>query len=84
MVCGKGLVPLSSPHRTVFVRRNSTNSATASCPPGQYLFCGGFQRTNFTTPFLTYGGNYITESQGDLADRLAGHRRTPPAGMVAS
>ena len=63
VVCGRGLVPLSSPHRTVFVRRNSTNSATASCPPGQYLFAGGFQRTNFTTPFLTYGGNYITESR---------------------
>jgi hypothetical protein len=63
VVCGRGLVPLSSPHRTVFVRRNSTNTATASCPAGQYLFGGGFQRTNFTTPFRTYGGNYITESR---------------------
>jgi hypothetical protein len=63
VVCGRGLVPMSSPHRTVFVRRNTTNSAVASCPPGQYLFGGGFQRTNFTTPFRTYGGNYITESR---------------------
>ncbi|HEY7121623.1 MAG TPA: hypothetical protein VH329_03595 [Solirubrobacterales bacterium] len=63
VVCGRGLVPLSSPHRTVFVRRNETNTATASCPPGQYLFGGGFQRTNYTTPFRTYGGNYITESR---------------------
>jgi hypothetical protein len=63
VVCSRGLVPLSSPHRTVFVPRNSTNTATASCPAGQYLFAGGFQRTNFTTPFRTYGGNYITESR---------------------
>lgn len=63
VVCGRGLVPFSSPHRTVFVRRNSANTATAACPPGQLLFGGGFQRTNFTTPFWTYGGNYITESR---------------------
>jgi hypothetical protein len=63
VVCGRGLVPRSSPHRTVFVRRNQTNTAIASCPKGQYLFSGGFQRTNFTTPFLTLGGNYITESR---------------------
>jgi hypothetical protein len=63
VVCGRGLVPMSSPHRTVFVHRYSTNTATAACPPDQYLFGGGFQRTNFTTPFRTYGGNYITESR---------------------
>jgi hypothetical protein len=63
VLCGKGLVPTSSPHRTVFVRRNGTNTAIAACPPGQYLFGGGFQRTNFTTPFRTWGGNYITESR---------------------
>jgi hypothetical protein len=62
-VCGRGLVPHSAPHRTVFVRRGETNTAVASCPRGQYLFSGGFQRTNFTTPFLTWGGNYITESR---------------------
>jgi hypothetical protein len=63
VVCGRGLVPRSSPHRTVFVRRNTTNTAIATCPRGQYLFSGGFQRTNFTTPFLTLGGNYVTESR---------------------
>jgi hypothetical protein len=57
------LVPKSSPHRTVFVRRNETNAAIARCPKGQYLFSGGFQRTNFTTPHLTLGGNYVTESR---------------------
>jgi hypothetical protein len=62
-VCGRGLVPEGSPHKTVFVRRKETNSAIAHCPQGQYLFSGGFQRTNFTTPRLTYGGNYITESR---------------------
>jgi hypothetical protein len=63
VVCGLGLVPDSSPHRTVFVRRHKTNTAVAHCPAGQYLFSGGFQRTNFTTPFRTLGGNYITESR---------------------
>jgi hypothetical protein len=63
VVCGRGLVPMSSPHRTVFVHRDSSNTAIATCPTGQYLFGGGFQRTNFTTPFRTYGGNYITESR---------------------
>lgn len=63
VVCGRGLVPMSSPHRTVFVRRHGVNTAIASCPAGQYLFSGGFQRTNFTTPFRTEGGNYITESR---------------------
>ena len=63
VVCGRGLVPMSSPHRTVFVPRGGVNTAIATCPSGQYLFSGGFQRTNFTTPFLTWGGNYITESR---------------------
>jgi hypothetical protein len=62
-VCGRGLVPFSAPHKTVFVKRNSTNTATASCRAGQSLFSGGFQRTNFTTPFTSPGGNYITESR---------------------
>ena len=62
-VCGRGLVPMSAPHRTVYVPRGGANTAVAACPPGQLLFSGGFQRTNFTTPFLTWGGNYITESR---------------------
>jgi hypothetical protein len=63
VICGRGLVPTSSPHKTVFVRRNETNTAIARCPRGQSLFSGGFQRTNFTTPFFELGGNYITESR---------------------
>jgi hypothetical protein len=62
-VCGRGLVPSSSPHRTVFVRKNETNSTTVSCPRGEYLFAGGYQRTNFSTPWLTFGGNFATESR---------------------
>jgi hypothetical protein len=62
-VCARGLVPESSPRRTVFVKRRQTNTAIARCPEGQQLFSGGFQRTNFTTPDRTYGGNYITESR---------------------
>jgi hypothetical protein len=62
-VCGQGLVPVRSPHKTVFVPKNQTRSATARCPGNTLLFSGGFQRTNFTTPFITPGGNYITESR---------------------
>ncbi|MGH2957872.1 MAG: hypothetical protein ACRDL6_12875 [Solirubrobacterales bacterium] len=63
VVCGRGLVPIRSPHKTVFVPKTQTRSATARCPRGTNLFSGGFQRTNFTTPFITPGGNYITESR---------------------
>lgn len=62
-VCGRGLVPSSSPHRTVFVRKNETNSATVSCSEDEYLFAGGYQRTNFSTPWLTFGGNFAIESR---------------------
>ena len=63
VVCGRGLVPIRSPHKTVFVPKNQTRSVTARCPGNTNLFSGGFQRTNFTTPFITPGGNYITESR---------------------
>jgi hypothetical protein len=63
VICGLGLVPTESPHETTFVRREGTGSVTARCPEGTQLFSGGFQRTNFTTPGITYGGNYITESR---------------------
>jgi hypothetical protein len=63
VVCGRGVVPIRSPHKTVFVPKNKTRSATARCPGKTKLFSGGFQRTNFTTPFITPGGNYITESR---------------------
>src|SRR5262249_28822509 len=47
-VCARGLQPgLPSPHRTVFLRPGQTKTVTASCPRGQVLFSGGFQRTDF-------------------------------------
>jgi hypothetical protein len=67
-LCARGLVPFSAPHKTVFVRRSNVNTVTASCRNGQYLFAGGFQRTNFGTPLERYGGNYITESRA-ISDR---------------
>jgi hypothetical protein len=69
VICGLGLVPTVSPHKTTFVRRRGTGTVTARCPEGTQLFSGGFQRTNFTTPGVVgyggikYGGNYITESR---------------------
>lgn len=63
VTCGRGLVPRSAPHKTVFVKRTETNTVIARCPSGQYLFSGGYQRTNFTTPYWTFGGNFITESR---------------------
>jgi hypothetical protein len=64
-VCAHGLVPATpSPHRTVFVRPGQTRTVTASCPAGQFLFSGGFQRTDFRNPRLPDGGgDYITESR---------------------
>ena len=59
VTCAKGLVPDSSPHATVFTKSGQTKSATATCPKGQVLFSGGFQRTNF----VRHGGNYITENR---------------------
>jgi hypothetical protein len=61
-VCGRFLRPSNpSPHSTIFIRSDETKSATASCPKGQFLIAGGFQRTNFDST----GGNYITESRAD-------------------
>lgn len=64
-VCANGLIPATpSPHRTVFVRPGQTKSVTASCPRGQVLFSGGFQRTDFRNAGLPDGGgDYITESR---------------------
>jgi hypothetical protein len=58
-MCGKGLVPMSSPHKTTFVRPGETKSVTSRCPGGQVLMSGGYQRTDF----LNDGGNYVTESR---------------------
>ena len=59
VVCGPRLGPVSSPHSTVFVGPGQTRTATATCPRGNRLLSGGFQRTNF----VTRGGNYVTESR---------------------
>src|SRR4051795_11127846 len=59
VVCGPRLGPVSSPHSTVFVSPGETRTATATCPPGNRLLAGGFQRTNF----VSRGGNYVTESR---------------------
>jgi hypothetical protein len=59
VVCGPRLGPVSSPHSTVFVAPGQTRTATATCPRGNRLLAGGFQRTNF----ITRGGNYVTESR---------------------
>jgi hypothetical protein len=50
---------VSSPHSTVFVAPGQTRTAVATCPRGNRLLAGGFQRTNF----ITRGGNYVTESR---------------------
>ena len=70
VVCGKGLVPMSSPHSTTFVRPGETKTVTARCRKGQVLMSGGFQRTDF----LNDGGNYVTESRavGPKAWRVTG------------
>jgi len=59
VVCGPRLGPVSSPHSTVFVSPGETRTAVATCPRGNTLLAGGFQRTNF----VTRGGNYVTESR---------------------
>jgi hypothetical protein len=59
VVCGPRLGPVSSPHSTVFVSPGETRTAVATCPRGNRLLAGGFQRTNF----VTRGGNYVTESR---------------------
>jgi len=68
VICGRGLLPTTTEHEVTFVRREGTGSVTAPCPEGTQIFSGGFQRTNFTTPEVTYGGNYITESRADLEE----------------
>ena len=71
VVCGKGLVPASTPRRTLFLKSGETETATTRCPRGQVLISGGFQRTNFRG----HGGDYVTESRaiGANAWRVTGH-----------
>lgn len=59
VVCGMGLVPTSSPHRTVYMRTGQTKTAVARCPGGTKVFSGGFQRNNW----ISTGGSYVTESR---------------------
>ena len=71
VICGRGVIPgRPIPHRSVFIRPGETKSAVARCPRGQYLFSGGFQRTDVGY----YGGNYVTESRaiGPNAWRVSG------------
>ncbi|MGH2984650.1 MAG: hypothetical protein ACRDK5_10445 [Solirubrobacterales bacterium] len=76
-VCATGLIPATpSPHTTVFILPGQTKSATASCPRGQYLFSGGFQRTDFRNFGLPDGGgDYVTESRAidPRTWRVTGH-----------
>ncbi|MDP9189959.1 MAG: hypothetical protein M3O25_12000 [Actinomycetota bacterium] len=70
VVCGLGLVPISAPHKTVFLKSGQTKTAIARCPKGQYLVTGGYQRTNF----VSGGGDFPTESRaiGTRAWRVSG------------
>jgi hypothetical protein len=58
-MCAKGLVPMSAPHRTAFTRPGQSRTVVATCPKGQMLMSGGYQRFDF----LGDGGNYPTESR---------------------
>jgi len=58
-LCGRGLAPTASPHKTVFVKPGQTKVAVARCPKGTNLYSGGFQRADFRTP----SGSYPTESR---------------------
>lgn len=58
-LCGRGLAPSTSPHKTVFVKPGQTKVAVARCPKGTTLYSGGFQRADFRTP----SGSYPTESR---------------------
>jgi hypothetical protein len=59
VICGKGLVPMSAPHKTDFTKPGQTKTVVAKCPKGQYLMSGGYQRFDF----LEDGGNYPIESR---------------------
>jgi hypothetical protein len=81
-VCGKGLVPSSFPHKTVFVKPGQTKTAVARCPKGSVLIAGGFQRTNFRSQ----SGNYPTESRaaGGRAWRASGSAHGADGGELTA
>ncbi|MGH2984430.1 MAG: hypothetical protein ACRDK5_09290 [Solirubrobacterales bacterium] len=64
-VCATGITAATpSPHKTVFVKAGQTKTVSASCPRGQVLFSGGFQRTDFRNFGLPDGGgDWVTESR---------------------
>jgi hypothetical protein len=71
-VCGFGVIPATpTPHNTVYLRPGQTKTVTATCPKGQSLVSGGFQRTDFRSD----GGDYVTESHavGTKAWVVSGH-----------
>jgi hypothetical protein len=69
-MCAKGLVPMSAPHKTAFTKPGETKTVVATCPKGQVLMSGGYQRFDF----LGDGGNYPTESRavGTRSWRVSG------------
>jgi hypothetical protein len=71
-ICGFGVIPATpTPHNTVYLRPGQTKTVTATCPKGQSLVSGGFQRTDFRSD----GGDYVTESHavGTNAWVVSGH-----------
>jgi hypothetical protein len=86
VVCGpEALTPDTTLRRTLFLREGTSpapgappgspnvgppQTGTATCPKGEYLLSGGFQRTNFTES----GGSYVTESRavGSKSWRVSG------------
>jgi hypothetical protein len=59
VICGPRLGPVSSQHSTVFVSPGQSKTAIATCPPGNRILGGGFQRTDF----VSNAGDYVTESR---------------------
>jgi hypothetical protein len=86
VVCGpEALTPDTTLRRSLFLREGDSpapgapedspivgqpETGTATCPKGQFLLSGGFQRTSFTD----LGGSYVTESRaiGTKAWRVSG------------
>ena len=86
VVCGpEALTPDTTLRRSLFLREGEApaegapedspifgepETGTATCPKGQFLLSGGFQRTSFTEQ----GGGYVTESRavGTRAWRVSG------------